>query len=99
MTQKQLRTEIEKNIQFWTHKETLKGKEQQYKANIVIKGVKEAEVFILIYPENNNTFVKFKTKQGIERDIKSYEGTYSNLEHGKDFAIDYAVKHLADKYK
>lgn len=98
MTQKQLRAEIEKNIQFWTRKETLNGKEQQYKANIVIKGVKEAEVFILIYPENNNTFVKFKTKT-IDLDIKSYEGTYSNLEHGKEFAIDYAVKYLADKYK
>ena len=48
MTQKQLRAEIEKNIQFWTHKETLNGKEQQYKANIVVKGVKEAEVFVLI---------------------------------------------------
>ena len=43
--------------------------------------------------------MKFKTQQGIERDIKSYEGTYSNLEHGKDFAIDYAVKYIADKYK
>ena len=99
MTQKQLRAEIEKNIQFWTHKETLNGKEQQYKANIVVKGVKECEMLVLIYPENNTTYVKIKTPSGINRDIKAYQGTYSNLEHGKDFAIDYAVKYIADKYK
>lgn len=56
-------------------------------------------MLVLIYPENNTTYVKIKTPSGINWDIKSYEGTYSNLEHGKDFAIDYAVKYLVDKYK
>ena len=97
MTKKKIKEEILKNIKFWTQKETLNGKEIQFKAPIIVNDSKEGELLVLMYPNNNNTFVVFKDKLVISIDIKSYEGTYKNLEKAKEVGIDFVVDYLFKK--
>lgn len=99
MTLEAIKKEIIKNIGFWVKKEIIKDKEIQYRANMVVKGVKAGEVHIFLYPEKNNSLIRFFPQIGDPIDIKSYEGTHETLEYGKNESIDYVARLIKLKYR
>lgn len=66
---------------------------------MVVKGIKAGEIHICLYPQHNNSLIRFYPQTGNPIDVKTYEGTYQTLEYGKNEAIDYVARLIKLKDK